>query len=243
MARTADSYIKLIEHALGSASPDALAMTSLDVLNDAGRYLFDLYDWPWKRQTADVTVDAGETELILPDDCAEIIKIVEGNTSSLKVYITTVQEILNIRANQSYDALTLYVAFNIDQGRSSDDKAPGSRSGRKRALVAPTPAVGVPAGSLTMEYVREWTEIEENDLTVVPNIPIRCERLLANIARAFVIHWEDQTRAYEDDLVITELEVLKKAYGRQQREAGPMRNTIRKKLGGARYPHSFITHT
>lgn len=243
MARNAGDYIKLIEHAIGSTQPDTEGLRTIDVLNDAGNALFDMHDWPWKRRVTSISISQDEQTIELPPDFESIISVEEGDTNTLRIIQTTVEEILKVRGNQSYDPLVLYIAVNIDRPRLSDDSGKPDKFQPILAEIAPTPASGVPAGVLQLEYARRWIDLDENDTSVVPDIPRRCERLLCNLCRAFVIEWEDGIDPLENTLVEREFARLRSAFGRTQRQVGPMRNTISAAFKGTRYPHTFITRS
>jgi hypothetical protein len=239
--RTVANYIASMEHALHSTQPDTVGLSSIDVLNDAGNALFDMHDWPWKRRLAGLTITANQDTIELPADFESLIAVEEGDTSTLKIIQTTVEEVLKVRGNQAYDPLVLYIAVNIDRPRLSDDSGKPDRFQPILAEIAPTPAVGVPSGVLKAEYTRRWIDLDAVDTNVVPDIPRRCERLLVNLCRAFIIEWEDGIDPIENTLVEKEFHRLRVAYGRTQRKAGPIRNTVGSPRKGTRYPHTFIT--
>jgi len=132
------------------------------------------------------------------------------------------------------------VSTDVAYNAPSDDQNIETDRAPKLLPLAPTPAL-TNQDQLTLYYVGGWRELEENDASVVPNIPVECERLLVCLSRAFVIHWEDGVKAIDDEDVQVELSRLVGEFGRRQREYGPMRNTVRTRLRGARYPHDGIT--
>lgn len=227
MARNAEKYIDAITHAIGR-TPDS-RISAWAILNDAGRDCFALHDWWFRHRDATLNLTADQDYIELPETWGglEAASMAEGGAFT-RLEEASLGDIMARRNAGGSGAAsgTLYAYFAGAEGQAFAEDVPHGR-----ALIYPTPAA-TEARAINVVFRALWREIDEDDTTAVPNIPVSHEKLLLSLCRAHAIGLEDQSDAHEDADVKRQLEILIREDGRRQRSYGRMRGGAGRFAGG-----------
>jgi hypothetical protein len=245
MARTALDYVKDMRHALGKV-PDA-RNNLWQRLNEAGRALVNSHPWTW-RTRGPVALERveGQSFVTLPADFEQAIDLIVPESLSFRCIQTSIQDLNARRSANQFDNFVLYIAFPFGDDQVNTQEPVTQR----RAEIFPTPAAT--DSDVQLVYTAGWREIEDDDQSSVPNVPLTFERALGLMCRMFAMEFEDQLAPYEkealygpggDSLRVTggELGRLMMADGNRQTDQGqPLGGTYRGRRGGRLYPHRSI---
>lgn len=210
--KTAAQHISMMEHALG-ATPDA-RHSLWDTLNEAGRALTMWHDWSWRQEGfTTITFTAGQMAFDLPSDF-DGIRAVRSPFNNPKTYIVvTPEELLHKKSLVDGPNSLYWIAFStytLDTGRIVP-----------RGLIHPLPG-DTNDPPVTILYRRGWYELDEENDTDFPRIPIEFERALVLMARAFAVEYQTQRPAMEDARVLAELERLRRNDITRQMQVGKL---------------------
>lgn len=187
MAITIAEANRHIRHAIGGGelSPE---LSHLDVLNEAGEFLFGLHPWKFlERGAATLAFVADQTYVDLPSDFREVIgyNTTEGVTGNIEM--TTHQALVEMRTVGLSYSWTTYVAVThyVDAAGVPQPKFE----------VYPTPTAA-DANALTIFYRAGWVRLTD-DSDVIP-IPDYMRSLYLAIVRAFAQGYEHDNEATVD---------------------------------------------
>jgi hypothetical protein len=226
MPLTVQKYIDLMKHALGKTP--AAGHDLLDTFNDAGRAFFTYHDWLWRSAgPVEVQTVADQNWVALPADMLAIESAYidrenandDGAGQFLRIEQVSRDRLMQLRQIANYvQSSVLYAYFPKWQTQDSQAVSPVMR-----AELYPTIRVDhEPIISIT--YQRRWVDFTSADNldAVVPNIPPHCEYALKMVARAFAVHIENQSEAWEDTVAVAALDRLIREDGRAQVEDGTL---------------------
>lgn len=209
MPRTVTDYLNLMRHGLGK-TPDA-RHSLINDFNDAGRALFTAaegnpwyHSWSWLvRDKVPFTVPGGLVEEVeLPEDFGSLVALEFDNTFIGHVETITAAGLAQMRRHPgSIDALRLYICFDVGKKQATKTSVP-------KTVAAFWPPRDAAQTGISLTYRRAWVDMTTNDGSAIPDIPPDYERLLMLMSRAYAIHLEDQTAAFEDEQVKAEINAL-----------------------------------
>lgn len=232
--RTTKDYLDLMEHGLGKTP--ATGHKLIDTLNDAGRALMTLHQWGWRiAPSTFLPVTVGQSWVDLPDDFGQVLSLEGFGSRGLTVKQTSIAHIQRLRSSTIYDQAVTWISFEASDLPVTDES--GQR--HKRAEIWPTPTEDTP--DIQFSYRRAWFELDENDTTRVPAIPIEYERALLLLARAYALGVEDQVEADETRQAQAEIDrLIREDAGRQVNMGQPL-HSVRTAGMTYQYPHHPVT--
>lgn len=236
--RTTQDYLDIMAHALGK-TPDSRHKLIHD-LNDAGRALVLAHEWAW-RTRAGVTLDivAGQDYVELPDDFGSVVDVSVLNSTVYTIHLTTVEDINNKRAWEQFDAINLFMAFDVGADGETDQDGVEEN----RALIWPTPQTA--RSDIKLTYRKKWSDLEAEDPDRVPSIPRDFERSLVLFARSFAVDIENQVDPYENQALFGATGEIQRLIlndaGRQTNMGPPKHNVITRSYGRPSRPFNRIS--
>lgn len=216
---TVQGHLDLMRHALGKIPSSRHVL--LDTYNRAGRALFTAHPWSWREVgPVELPAVANQDYIDLPLDFGGVRTCTLPGPSTLGVVMTTVSEIMNLRA--SLDTVggfgaRIWVAF-------PQWKRPANHTSQvtPRALIYPTPLTdGSP--TLSVIYDCRWPEFTSTQLDQQPPLPDDFEQALIYIARGYACQIEDGRPTSDLDAYAAELNRLIAEDGGRQASTGRMR--------------------
>lgn len=209
MPLTHGGYVELMKHALGKV-PDA-RFNLWTAYNAAGRQLWLHYLWPWRTVgPIAITIPANASEVTLPADFHTARKF---STAYREVIQVQIEDMLQMRDDNFYDATCLYVCFD------TFTRVSAAETPRPRMLTWP---VGSSDITLSAAYYTGWVEVGEPDKNNKPAFPPEFEHAMTLLTRAVAVHIENQTAAFEDQAVVSELSRLEASEKNRIVNHGPM---------------------
>lgn len=194
MALTAEVVYRYIKHALGEAELSA-GLVAQNVMNHAGEWLTDAYDWRWKtRPPATLSTVAGQDYIVLPADVGEIlgdpVSVTGGPLRPIKM--TDVLSVGKMRQiSPGTQTTTGFFAALVYSARS------GTTPPQKRLELWPTPST---AEAIAKIYYRAtWERLTDDNQTV--SLPPFMEGLYLQVARAWAQGLEDEDMMSHEDRI------------------------------------------
>lgn len=191
------------EHALGGSI--STEVTPWRVLNEAGRWLVSSRAWNWQAGGLEsLPFVAGQSYVALPEDFQSIHAVDSGQGYEGSVTLTTLADLLRLRANGLESAGYYYwCAVSWDHaditGTSTEPEAPvtpttpadaiARRYPVPRLELYPTPRNSVTSGVL-LYYERGWRELSQDTDTVF--LPAWCEGIYHRAVRIFARGYEEE---------------------------------------------------
>ena len=155
-------------------SPDGRS-TGKDIVNEAGQYLFSMHEWMWaSRPSVVVTAASNLSYAELPLDFGTPTGIEVTDALTIDVHMTTMQHVLELRANTLIAVFDYWVAvvFPSQVDRSSPPPPP-------RLEMWPTPTAD---RTFNVSYRARFIPLVDQD--DVANVPPHMETLLIELVRA-----------------------------------------------------------
>lgn len=204
---TANDLINLMTHALGK-TPDS-RHSLYTTLNQAGRAFYDAanrppwnHEWSWRLKTdITLTLPASVQEIDLPADFGSVLEIGFDTETLGEVVCVSARDLHRYRSNTNTPSLVLYVCFE------SGGRQP-STSDTARKTMGFWPTQDAARSDVVLTYSRAWADLSSKNPKQVPFSPPEWERLLQEMARAFAFETEFRRPAFEDELVLKEIERL-----------------------------------
>lgn len=152
------------KHALGGASADDMDLDLTDIVNDAGKTLYNCHNWNWKhRPPLVVGTVASQTYVELPPDFGQAISMEVTGTVLGTVHWTTIRQILAYRAKSVGTHSSHWVAIAHPSKMAPNVAPPGPR-----LEIWPTPSAD-DDDALTLTYLADWVDlVDETDTAAVP---------------------------------------------------------------------------
>lgn len=198
MATTFANLKSYVTHYLAS-SPTSIvtdvATTAGRIVNEAGRYLFDMHQWSWRnRASATIGYTQDQNYADLPSDFGELAAggLVENGSVYGRTISVGLSTIRRLRESDSNTGNTgnRYYALEYPTQTAVTNAAPNAR-----LALYPTPA-STDASAAQLTYRAKWIELSSD--TDVPNIQLRYESLLFRLVEAFALEQEQEGRGAID---------------------------------------------
>jgi len=205
------SNSKLVaEHALGGGISSEI--TPWRVLNEAGAWLTNIRAWNWLAGGMEaIATTADQSWVPLPEDFGSIIGVDSGEGYEGSVTLTTLPDLLRLRANGLEAAGYYYwAAVSYDHaditGTSTEPEAevtpttPAAALAKKyptaRLELYPTPTASV-TGGILIHYERGWRKVSEDTDTIF--LPSWLEGVYHRAVRIFARGYEEEESYSKDD--------------------------------------------
>jgi hypothetical protein len=191
--------------------------TIYEVVNDAGRYMFSMEEWPFnKRVPTDLAFTADDAFIALPADFGKIISIEVPSNLQNRVQLTSPGYIEYLRGSDLQDPYNYHVAIVYPT-----QTAQTGSQGVPRLELWPTPGTA-DTTALRLVYEAKWTTLTA--VTHVPNIPLEAEPLYLQIVLAFARSLDNPSLNLTELLGTinagTMFRNLSRTYGMAQRSLG-----------------------
>ena len=190
-----------VVHYAGGGDPNPVLTnadtTKQNIVNQAGRYLFNMHSWSWKEST-DAQVDwvASQSYASLPSDVEEVTSLIErADSLSGRLIRATLDFVVDQRERSGVSGLSSrYWAVSYPGQTSTTVYA-----GNPRIELSWTPGSNL-SNAARVVYKRKWLELTAD--AAVANIPIEFEWLLVSLINAFAVqHEHDQFTLAIDSLL------------------------------------------
>lgn len=240
--RKVSDYLALMEHGMGKTP--APGHNLIDTFNDAGRALFIAaegppyhHTWSWvKNASATLNIYANTTEVDLPPDFGQLLAVAIGNRTAEQVEVVDARHFIELKQAITPPSLRFFLCFDTGPSHKPKDGTP-----RKVAAIWPTPAAS--RSDVLITYSRTWRDMGANDGGLTPNVPAEYERLLALMARAYAVSYEDQIPTIETPEAAAELVRLVAFDSGKATDAGRPTYSVSQAAKGSNfvYPHRRVT--
>lgn len=218
----ANYFLDHMEHAAGGKLDPRLLGLDDDyaILNEAGRYLFDLHEWQFsERPPVTLELTEGQDFVDLPFTFDRLGALSVSNTLISDVYEVTMERILFLRGSSLTFPFHYFVALTYPGQATTREQ-----QGNPRLEIWPQPGSDSTAGNLVITFSGGWVEIVDNDQ--VPSIPKNMEWLLIELVRRLGASYADTSLEFQRMAIMSEvvndprMAALKKKYGMKSRTSG-----------------------
>lgn len=242
MALTLQQLEDQVELVWGSEHDGRLSMA--DVVNEAGRYLFDMHSWSWrKRPVASLDFVANQPYMTLPEDFGfgEVISLTMADAVLYGIQPATLPEIEEWRQSSLSTSGYLYYWALSYPGQITSTDAPSF----PRIELFPTPSASE-SDAAKLSYRAGWRTLTAGQ--DVASIPAPMDALLINIVRAYAADRAmTLTRPRESFPTLDAIEQsallnsLKRGDGARQSNLGQSRGGVLQRPVGTDYGWNFTT--
>ena len=157
-----------------------------EIVNEAGRMLYDMHQWNWAiRAPTTLSFTADTNYISLPSDFGQVISLRGAEDEGIWLSATTIDDLAAHRS-QSGTATGVYlyaIAWPTQAAVTSAPAAP-------RIELWPTPSA-TDADCLSLLYRSAWVELAAENS--VANIPVRWEMLMHHLLRALVADYMESS--------------------------------------------------